>query len=265
MNFPKTLWLAAAFGILAPMHAVEIIGHRGAAHDAPENTMASFKMAWAQNADAIETDMWLSKDGRIVIMHDANTKRVGGTTNRIATLTWDELQRFDIGGWKGAQFKGERIPALEAIIASIPAGKRAVLEIKCGPEIVPELERVIRASKCSFTQLAIISFNFDALKASKEKLPQIEHYFLMDYKTNSPAGAPRLGPLIEKARAAKFDGLDLQFRWPIDKAFTKQVHDAGMKLVVWTVDDARVAHRMVEAGVDGITTDRPGWLREQLK
>jgi glycerophosphoryl diester phosphodiesterase len=209
--------------------------------------------------------MWLSKDGRIVIMHDPNTQRVGGRTNRIATQTWEELQRFDVGGWKGEQFKGERIPTLEAIIASIPPGKRAVLEIKCGPEIVPELERVIRVSKCSFLQLAIISFNFEALKASKEKLPQIQHYFLMDYKTNTVAAVPKLGPLIEKAKAAKFDGLDLQFRWPIDKAFVKRVHDAGMRLVVWTVDDTAVARRLVESGVDGITTNRPGWLREQLK
>ena len=266
MQFPKSLWLASVFGmIVTRMHAVEIIGHRGAAHDAPENTMASFQRAWAQNADAIETDLWLSKDGKIVVMHDANTKRVGGTTNKIATQTWDELQRFDVGGWKGGQFKGERIPTLESIIASIPPGKRAVLEIKCGSEIVPELERVIRASQCSFLQLAIISFNFEALKASKERMPQIEHYFLMDYKTNSAAGAPGLAPLIGQAKAAKFDGLDLQFRWPIDKAFAKRVHEAGMKLVVWTVDDAAVARRLADAGVDGITTNRPGWLREQLK
>ena len=63
----------------------------------------------------------------------------------------------------------------------------------------------------------------------------------------------------------KFDGLDLQFKWPIDKAFVKQVNDAGLKVVVWTVNDPKIARRLIEAGVDGITTDRPGWMREQLK
>src|SRR6185503_9901145 len=105
MSFPKTLSLAAAFSmVIAQMLAVEIIGHRGAAHDAPENTMASFKEAWAQNADAIETDLWLSRDGKIVVMHDGDTKRLGGITNKLASQTWQELQRFDVGAWKGAAF-----------------------------------------------------------------------------------------------------------------------------------------------------------------
>jgi glycerophosphoryl diester phosphodiesterase len=249
----------------ARMLAVEIIGHRGAAHDAPENTMASFKTAWAQNADAIETDMWLSKDGKIVIMHDGDTKRVGGSTNKIATQNWEDMQRFDVGGWKGEKFKDERIPTLDSILASIPSGKRAVLEIKCGPEIVPELMRVIHASKRKPAEIAIISFKFDALKESKAKLPNIDHYFLYDYKTNAQGRLPELGRMIAQAKFTNFDGLDLQFKWPIDKAFVKKVKDAGLKIVVWTVNDPTIAKRMVEAGVDGITTDRPGWLREQLK
>jgi glycerophosphoryl diester phosphodiesterase len=252
--------------IIAPaLNAVEIIGHRGAAYDAPENTLVSFKTAWTQNADAIETDMWLSKDGKIVIMHDGDTKRVGGSTNKIAAQNWEDLQRLDVGGWKGEQFKGERIPTLESLLAEIPPGKRAVLEIKCGPEIVPELVRVIRESRRKPADVAIIAFKFDALKESKAKLPEIEHYFLYDYKTNWAGALPKLAPIIAQAKSAKFDGLDLQFKWPIDKAFVKEVKDAGLKLVVWTVNDPVVAKRLVEAGVDGITTDRPGWLREQLK
>jgi glycerophosphoryl diester phosphodiesterase len=266
MQFPKTLCAVAALSMVtAQMLAVEIIGHRGAAHDAPENTMASFKMAWAQNADAIETDMWLSKDGKIVIMHDGDTKRLGGRTNKLVTLTLEELQNVDVGAWKDPKFKGEKIPTLESILASIPPGKRAVLEIKCGPEIVPELARVIAESKRKPSELAIISFKFDALKASKAKLPEIPHYYLSDYKTNAQGRLPALAPMIAQAKSANFDGLDLQFKWPVDKAFVEQVHGAGMKLIMWTINDATLARRMVEAGVDGITTDRPGWLREQLK
>ena len=67
------------------------------------------------------------------------------------------------------------------------------------------------------------------------------------------------------AKAADFDGLDLQYNWPITKSFVSEVKAAGLKLVVWTVDDPAVAKRLTEAGVDGITTNRPQWLREQLK
>lgn len=247
------------------LRAVEIIAHRGASYDAPENTLSAMNLAWAQDADAIETDLWLSRDGKVVVIHDSDTKRMGGSTNKIATQTWEELQQVDVGAWKHEKFKGERIPTLQSILSSVPAGKRAVLEIKCGPEIVPELARVIGASKRKPSEVAIISFRFDALKASKEALPEVPHYFLSDYKANRLGRLPDVGSLITQAKSARFDGLDLQFKFPIDKTFVKQVHDAGLKLVVWTVNDPAVARRLVEAGVDGITTDRPGWLREQLK
>ena len=269
MEFRGLRLLAMTFGIVmlvSALRAVEIIGHRGAAYDAPENTLASFKTAWAQGADAVELDLWLSEDGRLVVMHDADTKRVGGSTNKIAAQTWDQLQRLDVGAWKSLQFKGEKIPPLESVLATIPAGKRAVLEIKCGPEIVPELQRVIQVSGRKPSELAIISFNFAALREAKRKLPEIEHYFLADYRKDAKTGLmPELAPLVTRVKAAKLDGLDLHFKWPIDKTFVADVKRAGLKLVVWTVNDPATARRLSDAGVDGITTDRPGWLREQLK
>lgn len=248
------------------LFAVEIIAHRGASADAPENTLAAMKLGWEQKADAIELDLWLSKDGKLVVFHDADTKRFEETARKISSLTWQEAQQLDVGAWKGAQFKNERIPTLDSILATIPEGRRAVLEIKCGPEIVPELSRVIRASGLSPQQLAIISFNFDALKESKKMFPRVEHYFLHDYKKDTKTDTyPELAPLIAQARAAGFDGLNLNFKWPITRAFVSEVKAAGLKMFVWTVDDAAVAKRLADAGVDGITTNRPQWLREQLK
>jgi glycerophosphoryl diester phosphodiesterase len=257
--------LALLLSCLFTSSAVEIIAHRGASHDAPENTLAALKLAWQQNADAIELDLWLSKDGKIVVLHDAHTKRFGGSTNHVAQQTWAELQGADVGSWKDPRFRGERIPTLDSILATIPTGKRAVLEIKCGPEILPELGRVIAQSGRKRSELAIISFDFETLRASKKELPQLEHYFLHNYKKDDRTGAWPTPPLlIQRAKAAGFDGLDLQFTWPIDKAFLAGVKQAGLKLIVWTVNDPIVARRMAEAGVDGITTDRPAWLKEQL-
>jgi glycerophosphoryl diester phosphodiesterase len=139
-----------------------------------------------------------------------------------------------------------------------------VLEIKCGPEILPELSRVLRESGLPPAQLAIISFNFDFLKASKVAWPKLDHLFLYDYKTNAAGKFPELPPLIDRAKAAGFDGLNLAFKWPITKQFVSDVKAAGLKMFVWTVDDAEVARQLKDAGVDGITTNRPKWLREQL-
>jgi glycerophosphoryl diester phosphodiesterase len=257
--------LAAIFSAMTA-RSVEIIAHRGASADAPENTLAAIQAAWAQGADAIELDLWLSKDGKLIVFHDSTTKRFEGTARNISGLTLVEARQLDVGAWKGARFRGERVPLLEEILATIPAGKRAVIEIKCGPEIVPELARVLRAAGRPAAQTCVISFSHDALLASKTELPELQHYLLAGWKVDAKTGkGPELPPLIAKAREAKFDGLNLNHEWPVDAAAAAQVNAAGLKLLVWTVNDANVARRWIAAGVQAITTDRPGALREELK
>ena len=249
----------------ANVAALEIIAHRGASFDAPENTLSAMQLAWQQGADAIELDLWLSRDGKLVVFHDADTKRFEGTPRKVSDLSLAELQKLDVGSWKGAKYSGEKIPALESILQTIPAGRRAVLEIKCGPEIMPELKRVLQSSGRKAAQLAIITFRYDTLAASKKSFPEIEHFFLHDYKKDASTGRlPELEPLIKRCKEAAVEGLNLNFHWPIDREFVSRVKAAGLKLFVWTVNDAKVAAQLHDAGVDGITTDRPRWLRDQL-
>ena len=75
----------------SPMSAVQIVAHRGASYDAPENTMAATRLAWEQGADAVETDIYLGKDGRIIVHHDKTAKRTGGRDVPVAELTLDKL------------------------------------------------------------------------------------------------------------------------------------------------------------------------------
>jgi glycerophosphoryl diester phosphodiesterase len=253
--------LAASLAL--PLSATEIVGHRGASHDAPENSLSAMKEAWKQGADGAELDLWLSKDGRLVVMHDGTTKRIGGVDKKIVDQTWEELQKLDVGSWKDPKFAGERIPTLESIFDATPAGKKMVLEIKCGPEILPELAKVIKTSPLYPKQLVIISFNYEVMKQSKPLFPEVEHYLLAGYKKDKETGKlPELSEFVEKAKAAKLDGLDLNHGWPIDAAFVKGLRDQGLKLITWTVDDPEIAKRHVKAGVDAITTDRPAYLRE---
>lgn len=246
--------------------AVEIIAHRGASFDAPENTLASMKLAWKQKADAIETDIHLSKDGKLVVLHDFDTKRVAGVEQKNVEQTFEELRKFDVGKWKAEKFSGEKIPTFDSILKTIPEGKRIFIEIKVGPEILPELEKVMQSSGKKAKQLAIITFKYDVAKASKAKFPKHEVYWLSSWEKDKKTGQfPDIDEMIEKAQTAKLDGLDLNFKFPIDKEFVKKVHGAGLKLYTWTVDDPAVAKAEVEAGVDGITTNRPEWLRAELK
>jgi glycerophosphoryl diester phosphodiesterase len=263
--FLLALLLAAASAQAA---APEIIAHRGASHDAPENTLAAIKLAWEQNADAVEFDVYLSKDGQIVLMHDATTKRTAGVDRKVVDQTLAELQQLDVGSWKDKRFAGERIATLAEALAAIPAGKRAFIEVKCGPEIVPELKRVISAAALKPTelkpeQMAVISFNADVIAGVKAALPDTQAYWLVDPK---PDKQPvwTADTLLAKAQQIKADGLNLSAQPIVTAEFIARMKTAKLPVYVWTINDAEVATRMVSAGALGITTDRPEWLREQL-
>ena len=249
-----------------PLPALEIIAHRGASEDAPENTLPAMQLAWEQGSDAAELDLWLSRDGKLAVFHDADTKRFAEPVRKIKEMTLAEIQQLDVGAFKGAPFKGVRVPALESILATVPAGKRIVLELKDGPELIPEFARIIQASGLKTEQMCVISFKEDTLRASKKALPDVPHYFLKGYKADPKTGElPQLEPLLALCRDAKFEGLNLHFDWPVTTEFTAKVKARNLKLMIWTVDDAAVAKRLAAAGVDAITTNRPAWLREQLQ
>ncbi|MGI8965420.1 MAG: glycerophosphodiester phosphodiesterase family protein, partial [Limisphaerales bacterium] len=114
-------------------------------------------------------------------------------------------------------------------------------------------------------QLRLITFHYDMARAAKEKFRGHPVYWLADWKKDKQTGEyPKLDELIQKAKAANLDGLDLNFHFPIDKTFVTKIHHADLKLYTWTVDDPEIARQEVEAGVDGITTNRPQYLRQQL-
>ena len=85
-----------------------LVAHRGASHEAPENTIASFQLAWEQGADAIEADFYLTADRRIACIHDSSTERVSEAKLPVAKTSLAELKQLDVGSWKGPQFAGER-------------------------------------------------------------------------------------------------------------------------------------------------------------
>ena len=265
----KSLFRSCLFlTFLAPalLQAVEIVAHRGASHDAPENTLAAMKLGWEQGADAVELDLWLSADGKLAVFHDADTKRFAEPVRKIKEMTLAEIQQLDVGAFKGAPFNGVRVPALESILATVPAGKRVVLELKDDPELIPEFVRIVKASGLKSQQMCVISFKEATLRDSKKALPEVPHYFLKGYKADAKTGElPRLEPLLALCRDAKFEGLNLHFDWPVTPEFTARVKAQNLKLLIWTVDDAAVARRLIAAGVDAITTNRPAWLREQIQ
>ncbi|MEO6181754.1 MAG: glycerophosphodiester phosphodiesterase [Verrucomicrobiota bacterium] len=247
--------------------AAEIVAHRGASQDAPENTLSAFKLGYKQNADADELDIHLTKDGKIVVIHDYDTDRVAGLKKKVADQTFEEIRALDVGKWGDWKDKGftEKIPTLDEVLALIPERKKLYIEIKCQEEILPALEKSLKKAGRKPQQTPIITFHYEVAKAAKARFPKIPVYWLVGWGKDKTTGKyPEIDDLIKKAQAAKVDGLDLNFGFPINQEFVAKVKSAGLGLYTWTVDDATVAKKEIEAGVDGVTTNRPEWLRAEL-
>jgi glycerophosphoryl diester phosphodiesterase len=248
------------------MDGVEIIAHRGSSFLAPENTLAAVNLAWQEQADAVEGDFRLTRDGQIICFHDASLKRIARIDRCVNDYSWDELRSVDAGAWKASQFAGERIPTLAAVLSTVPAGKRYYVEVKCGPEIIEPLQRVIQSSGLQAKQIVIIALQLPVIAAIKQAIPECPAYWVAEFKrAETGRWQPDVRDIVGSAQRAGLNGLDLMAMGPIDASLVKRIKAAGLGLCVWTVDDPPLARRLMDLGVQGITTNRPGWLREQLK
>lgn len=245
-------------------HPVMLVAHRGESYLAPENTLASFNLAWAGQVPAIEFDCFLTADNRIIVSHDGNTKRTSGVDRVIAESSSQELRKLDVGRWKGEAFAGEKMPFIEEVLATIPERGIAYCEVKCGPEILPFLQEAIdRSGKRS--RITIISFKLDVCAGAKRLMPDLPVYLLKapDKDPKSGASLPYDDSLIQTCLTQGLDGLDLQYE-KINRDLVAKSHAAGLRLIAWTCDDVDIARQLVADGVDAITTNRAAWLAGQL-
>jgi glycerophosphoryl diester phosphodiesterase len=184
---------------------------------------------------------------------------------KVSETTADALRKLDVGSYKGKEFAGEIIPSLEAIIATIPPARELFVEIKCGKEILPFLQDVIRRSE-KMSHIIVISFDLETLAAFKQLMPTVPAYWLRgtDQDEQTKTWLPHPTEWIQTATDQRLDGLDVEYHG-VNKNFVDAVKASGLKLYVWTVNDLEEARQLKELGVDGITTDSPGRLVEHLK
>lgn len=250
------------FVLLCPLPAAaapEIIAHRGASYDAPENTVAAAKLAWQQNADAVEIDVYLTTDKQIAVMHDSTTTRTTGVAMKISSSEMADLRKLDAGKWKAPRYAGEPIPTLQEVLRTLPEGKRLFVEVKCGAEIVPYLLRVLDDSGKDMKQIVVISFQADVVRDVEKARPELKTYYLC-----SP-NAGNVDKLIRITRVIGSDGIDANGTKGFDGGVIAKIRAAGMGVYVWTIDSPAAARRYAQLGVDGITTNRPAYLRAVLE
>jgi len=234
---------------------VKLIAHRGASYEAPENTVASAALAWEKGADAVEVDIYLSKDNKIICSHDANTRRTTGQDHKISETDSEVLRTLDAGSFKDKKYAGEKLPFLDEIIRTVPRGKELVVEIKCGSEVLPYLKEAITKYEKNIT-FTFISFSFETISDTKKIFPGNPCYWLC-------SNAGLLEKTIVNVAPAGLDGVSLA--WSIiNENVIRKAEDLDLEVYSWTVDDPAEAKRLFSLGVKGITTNRPGWLNEQI-
>lgn len=232
---------------------IPLIAHRGASHDAPENTLAAFRLAWEQGADGIEGDFHLTFDGQIVCVHDEVLEQQGQRYT-VAETTLSSLQQIF-----------PAIPTLEQVLALVPTNKRMVIELKCGVEIVfSALEQVIK-SGLSTEQVMFIAFDAQVIAELKRQAPKWTACWLTELELDEQGAlTPSTNSIIHTLHTIQADGVSTFAHPSMSPEWIKPLLAQGFEWHVWTVDEPHLARQLIACGVQSITTNRPEWLREQL-
>ena len=240
---------------------VEVIGHRGASTEAPENTLAANNLAFQQKADGVEVDVRLTKDNRLVCMHDKSAFRTAGKKNLIKESTLNQLKSLDVGKWKGEKWSGEAIPSLQDVLSEIPLNKKIFIEVKEGIETIDPLIEAIQKSKLDPKYISIISFHQEVVKRVKQAMESLTVNFLISF--SSPKEFLDEEVLL-KLLEFNLDGVGAESHSRLSRNFVELISEKNKKVHVWTVDDINQAKKYKEMGLSSITTNVPGLIKSAL-
>jgi glycerophosphoryl diester phosphodiesterase len=243
-----------------------LYAHRGAAAERPENTLPSFRRALELGADALEMDIHLTRDGHIVVSHDADGSRMAGVVQEIRAATLAEVKAWDVGqgfvdarGARPYAGAGFEVPTLDEVLTEL-ADVPLNIDIKQRqpPMVEPTIELLRRRG--AEERVTLASFHAATLRDVRRRgyrgptaLAQAEVAELLFM----PRAFQRLRPIAAQAAQlpVRYGGFDLGAPWVIARC-----HDLGLRVDYWTVNDPAEARRLLDNGADGIMTDDPAVL-----
>lgn len=238
-----------------------VLGHRGASAHAPENTHAAFRLAMEQGADGVELDAWRCGTGELVVAHDDDLLRVGGSPLVVRKAPLSALRAVDVGRWKGERFRGERIPLLAEVFEALPSALVNV-ELKAARFRLPDLAlarqvakllRDLRAEERAF----VTSFDFRLVAAFRVYAPRVPTGLLFE------AGYPWRGRVAGAAALLRPSALNPDLRLVTPERVARWKRD-GRGVFVFTVDLPEDVARLRALGVTGIFANDPGGARKAM-
>ncbi|MBN2022132.1 MAG: hypothetical protein JW809_05010 [Pirellulales bacterium] len=244
---------------MKPLKRCEVVAHRGFSAVAPENTLVAIDRAVRAGATGSEFDVYACKDGPIVLMHDATVDRTTNGRGRVTELTLAELRRLDAGSWLAAEYAGEKVPTLDEALARLKGtGCIAVVEIKMEGISRPVIE-AIEAAKMR-DESAVIAFSANVVREVRALRPELPCAWLC-HKDLTGTPAQRADALARELRDCGTDLIDVHFSM-LSEEIIAELHDRGIRVWTWTVDDPAVMEALMRWGVDSITTNRPDLVVE---
>jgi glycerophosphoryl diester phosphodiesterase len=239
------------------------IAHRGFS---AENTLAAVQAAMQAGADGCEFDVYTSRDGVAVLMHDATVNRTTNGKGKVSDLTVAELAKLDAGSWKGKAFAGEPVPTLVGVLEAMKGkGCTAIVEVKADGIAGAVVQAIRDAGMVEGS--AVISFKEKALADIRALEPRLRCALLVGGKRKGTE-AEWVAHLAERARECGAAILDLHYGM-LSPTLIADLHRRGFKVWCWTVNDLPILDALARWGVGGITTDRPDvmiqWRRDIVR
>ena len=234
-----------------------VIAHRGASGHAPENTLAAFKRAVAMGATFIETDLQMSRDARLVAIHDATLNRTTNGEGLVHDMTLADLRRLDAGSWFGSEYAGERIPTLEEILAFSKKNDVVFyLELKPQGSWGGEhaLIGALRESG-EIPRAVVISFDAAVVLNLRKIEPTLMTGLLYDGQIEDP-----LDKAVDVGARQLLVRGDL-----VTPVLLTGARKKDLQVVCWTVNHPAHMRALIGAGIDGIMSDYPDRLAAALQ
>ncbi|MBI4549494.1 MAG: hypothetical protein HY714_01025 [Candidatus Omnitrophica bacterium] len=234
----------------------QIIAHRGASSECPENSMCAIVRALELGADCVEIDVRMTRTGEWVVIHDETLERFGGGKLKVEEADPAALKKIDIGSWFGSQFKSERMPTLRETARRVIGSAALVLDIKTrrAPEVLAASLLETLAGQ-DLSSVVFSSFSPALLKALEKRRPGIRLGYLFK---NFPLLRTRLVPprLLYSIHPRKEI---------FSSRLAAEAKARGLRTFVWTVNQPDILERLVRGGADGVFTDHPGEARRWLE
>ncbi len=245
----------------APLEA-KCVAHRGFSRVAPENTLASIRMAVEAGANGAEMDVYVSRDGVPFLMHDVSMKRTAGLDAPLTACDADFIKTLDAGAWKAAKYRGERIPTLAAALALLKdTACVSVIEMKDGLEIVEKVLAEIKTAGL-LERAVVIDFNAARLKKMRELAPEIHTAWLCKREKNE-TDESLVARVVRTLKDCRTNVVDMDHR-SLTPAVAAALTAENITVWCWTVNIPADMRRLLDMGVRSITTDSPDSLLELI-